>query len=102
MAVWTTILKEAPALLAAADALLARSRATAATAASDDAQATRARIAVLEQQLQAQADLVKQLVEQVGALTAAAQAGARKAQHGVILGAGGVGLALVAVILALL
>ena len=102
MPLWTTILKQAPVLIAAADALLARSRAAPAAAApADDAPVLRRRIAALEQQQQAQADLVKQLAEQVAALTIAAQAGAARARQATLVGSAGLGLALVAAVLAL-
>ena len=102
MPLWTTILKQAPVLIAAADALLARSRAAAAASApADDAPVLRQRLAVLEQQQQAQADLIKQLVEQVAALTVAAQVGAARARQATMVGGAGLGLAVVAAVLAL-
>jgi hypothetical protein len=101
MALWPMILKQAPALLAAADELLARSRrrSTASTVA-DDAHALRQRIAELEQQQQANADLVRQLTNQINALTVAAEGTAEKASRALILAGVGVGLGIVASLVA--
>src|SRR5258706_8625945 len=83
---WPMLLEQAPALWAAANALLQRSRrkpsdATAAT----DVQALRERIAELEQHQQDFADLVKRLADQGNALAAASQASAIRARRSLIV-----------------
>ena len=101
MALWPMILKQAPALLAAADELLARSRRrSTASAVADDAHALRQRIAELEQQQQSNADLVRQLTNQINALTVAAEATAGKASRALILAGVGIGLGIVASLVA--
>ena len=97
---WPTILRQAPALLAAADALLARvRRRSVEQAAATDVQALRARIAELEQQQQAAADLVKQLTDQINAVAVAAQASEARVRQSLMLAAVGVGVGLVACLL---
>jgi hypothetical protein len=101
MALWPMILKQAPALLAAADQLLLSSRRrSAATTAENDAHALRQRIADLEQQQHAHADLVRQLTTQINALTVAAEATAGKASRAFILASVGVALGFVASLVA--
>lgn len=103
MPLWTVILKQAPALLAAADALLARSRqASTAANVTQDAQALRQQLAELYQQQQAQTDLIKALADQTAAVALAAQATAGRARTALIVGSAGLGVAILAVLLALL
>jgi hypothetical protein len=100
---WALILRQAPTLLTAAEALLASSRrGAAATPAAGDAQAVRQRIEALEAHQQANAELVKQLTEQVQALAQAAEAGARQVRLALVLAGSGVGLGAVAILIALL
>lgn len=103
MPLWTTLLKQAPALMAAADALLVRStRNATAAAAANDVQAVRQRLAEIEQQQQAQATLTKQLTLQLDSLTAAAQTTAARARQALIVGGVGLAAGLVALVVALL
>lgn len=103
MALWTTILKQAPALIAAADALLVRTRqASAPGSAAGDLQALRQRVAEIEGQQRAQADLDKQLADQINALVAAAQAAAATARQALLVAGIGTLLAVVAILLAFL
>jgi len=97
---WPTILKQAPALLAAADVLLARSRGRSAFADATDVQALRQRIVELETNQQAYADLVKQLADHVTAVAAAAQASAVRVRQSLILATAALGLAVIACLLA--
>jgi hypothetical protein len=101
---WGTILKNAPTLLAAADALLAqtRRRAPAATEVTGDLQALRRRVAELDEQQRAAAELVKRLADEVNAMAMAAEASSTRLRHayvmaiaGIILGVAGCLLALV-------
>lgn len=96
---WATILRQAPTVLAAADALLANSRRRTAAAATDD-QALRQRLDHLEELQRANADLVRQLADQVSALAVAAQVNAARVRLAVTLGVIGVSLALMACLLA--
>jgi hypothetical protein len=94
------VLKQAPAILAAADALLIGSRQrrdAANTAGAVDA--LRERIAALEQHQGANAELSKQLAEHATAIAAAAQATAEKARQAFILAIVGITLALAALLL---
>jgi hypothetical protein len=76
---WGTILKNAPAILGAADALLAQARRrTAATEVSGDLNVLRRRIVELDEQQRASAELVKQLADQVNAMTLAAEQSAAR------------------------
>lgn len=98
---WPMILKQAPALLAAADALLASSRRRSVElTAPTDVQALRERIAELEQHQQAYADLVKQLADHINAVAVAAQASSVRARQSFMLATVGVGFGLVACLLA--
>ena len=78
-----TILRTAPVVLGTAEALLARTRRPATTAA--DLDALRQRIADLEQHQQATATLAKELAEQANAITQAIQANAVKTRQTFIL-----------------
>ena len=94
---WLTILKNAPAILAAADALLAHSRRRSANVgATNDVPALRKRIAELEEQQRAAADLVKQMADQVTAMTVAAQQTAARARQAYVLAIVGIAAGLVA------
>jgi hypothetical protein len=95
-----TILRTAPVVLGAADALLARTRRPATTAA--DLDALRQRIADLEQHQQATAALAKELAEQAHAITAAIQANAIRTRQAFILAIVASVLGVSAVLLALL
>ena len=96
------ILKQASALLAAADALLARSRRRSVErSAATDLEALRQRIAELEQLQQADADVVKQLADQMSAVALAAQASSVRTRLAVMLAMVGIGVGLVACLLAL-
>ena len=95
-----TSLRTAPVVLGAADALLARTRKPATTAA--DLDALRQRIADLEQHQQATATLAKELAEQASAISAALQANAIKTRQTFILSIVAVVLGVSAVLLALL
>jgi hypothetical protein len=76
---WGIILKNAPALLAAADALLVQARRrTVATDVGGDLNALRRRVAELDEQQRASAELVRQLADQVNAMTQAAEQSASK------------------------
>jgi hypothetical protein len=96
----SVVLKQAPAVLAAADALLIGSRQRRRVAnAADEVEALRQRLAALEQQQGANAELSKQLAEHATAIAAAAQATAEKARQAFILALVGVTLALAALLL---
>ncbi len=94
------VLKQAPAVLAAADALLvgSRQRRQAANTAGE-VEALRQRIAGLEQHQQATAELSKQLAEHATAIAKAAQATAEKARQAFILAIVAVTLALATLLL---
>jgi hypothetical protein len=96
---WPTILKQAPALLAAADALIARSRRPVAPTAATDLEALRQRIAELEAQQQADVELVKQLAAQLTAIAVAAEATSVRVRQCFVLAAAGVALGLIACLL---
>lgn len=76
---WGTILKNAPALLAAAETLLLQARRRpAASEVSGDINVLRKRIGELEEQQRASAELVKQLADQMSAMTVAAEQSASR------------------------
>jgi hypothetical protein len=76
---WGTILKNAPAILAAADALLVQTRRRAATTeVAGDVNVLRRRVAELEEQQRASAELVRQLADQLNAMTQAAEQSASR------------------------
>jgi hypothetical protein len=99
---WAVILKQAPMLISAAETLLASSRRSAAAASATDAQAVRQRLADIEAHQEANAEVVRQLTEQVSALAQAAEAGARRVRLAFVVATAGVALALVACLIALL
>ena len=99
---WSAILKQSPALLAAADALIGKTHRKPSTpTAAADIDTLRHRVAELEAQQQAYADLVKQLADHVTAIAAAAEVSAARVRQSLMLGAAGVGLGLIAMLLAL-
>jgi hypothetical protein len=94
---WGTILKNAPAILAAADALLAQARQRSVpTEITGDVNVLRRRVAEIDQQQRASAELVRQLADQVNAMAAAAEQSAARlrvayalAIAGIVLGIAG-------------
>ena len=93
------ILKQAPIVLSAADALLARTRRPSTTAA--DLDAIRQRITELEQHQHATAALAKELAEQAQAIADALRADAAKTRQTFILSVIAVVLGVAAVALAM-
>src|SRR5688572_14061579 len=98
---WGTLLRQAPTILAAADALLvnSRRRGQPPAPASGD-QALGQRLDQIEELQRTNADVVKQLADQVGALTAAAEVDAARTRLALMLGGVGVVLGAAAVIVA--
>jgi hypothetical protein len=94
---WATILRHAPTILAAAEALRARTKASS----DDQARATDTRIAELEEGARASAQLSQEMAQQIHALTMAHAVNARRLQ--IALGVGGAAavLAIVGIVLAL-
>src|SRR5688572_8538138 len=92
------VLKQTPAILAAADAVLARSRQKQGGAAGD-LETLRQRVAGLEQQAQANAELSRQLAEHAAAVTSAAQVTAAKARQAFVLAIVAVTLSVAAALL---
>jgi hypothetical protein len=95
---WAAILKHAPAILAAADALRTRVRAT---DAGDPTRSVDARLAELEDETRASAQLTQDMAQQINALSLAHESAARTARRGLALGIAALVLALAAVILAI-
>ena len=95
---WATILKHAPAILAAADGLLNRVRAS---DAGDRTRSVDARLAELEDDSRASAQLTQDMAQQINALTLAHESAARKARRGLALGIAALVLAIAGVILAI-
>jgi hypothetical protein len=99
---WQLILNQAPALLLAAGDLLRKSRPSPADiATATDLNALRDRCAELAKDQQAYAELVKQLIDQLNAVTEVAQATATRVRHCMIIGVAGVALGVVACAIAL-
>jgi hypothetical protein len=94
---WVAILKHAPTILAAADALRARVKAT---DAGDRTRSVDARLAELEGDSRAAAQLTQDMAQQINALTLAHAAAARQTRVAIGLGAAALVLSLVAVVLA--
>lgn len=94
------ILRQTPVILAAADALVARSRKPAITTA--DFEGMRKRLDEIEQHLQANASLTKDLADHATAMTQAVQASAAKAHQAFLLGLAGTVLGAIALVLTLL
>ena len=100
---WSTlaaILRQAPVILGAAEALVARSRRPTVTTA--DLEGLRQRIAELEQHQQANAALAKDLADHATAIAAAVQANAVKARQAFVLGIAGIAIGVIALLVALL
>jgi soluble lytic murein transglycosylase-like protein len=95
---WVAILKHAPTILAAADALLNRVRAT---DAGDSTRSVDARLAELEDESRASAQLTQDMARQINALTLAHESAARTARRGLALGVAALVLAIAGVILAI-
>ena len=95
---WVTILKHAPTILAAADALLNRVKAT---DAGDPTRSVDARLAELENDSRASAQLTQDMARQINALTLAHESAARTARRGLALGIAAIVLAIAAVIIAI-
>ena len=93
------IVRQAPLILSAADALLARSRRGSPTAA--DLESLRQRMSELEQHQHATATLAKELAEQAQAIAAAMQADAAKTRQAFILAVVAVVLGAAAVAIAI-
>ena len=87
---WTTLVRHAPALLAAADTLLARARSGKSDAATAD---TVERLRKLEQSADESAQLLHDIANQVAALTAMREKDAKRARLAVALGAAAVAVA---------
>jgi hypothetical protein len=100
---WGTILKEAGALLKQANELRTSSgRQPPATPPSSDIHALRQRVAELEQQQRADAEVMQRLATQSEAVAVAAQATAVKVRQAYLLALAGIGVGVLAAILALL
>jgi hypothetical protein len=99
---WSRLLKDAPALLVAADALLAKSRRQATQPAGNDLEALRQRIAELEAHQRANADLVKQLADHINAVGLAAEASSARVRQTFYLAIAACGVALIAGFLVLM
>ena len=98
---WGMLLRQAPTILAAADALLANTRRRdQPPAAPTSDPALEQRIERIEELQRTNADVVKQLADQVGALTAAAEVDGARTRLALTLGAAGVALGVVAVLIA--
>ena len=89
-------------MTAAAELLAISRRRSEEITATNDVRALRDRVAELAKDQQAYVALVKELTEQLNAITEVAHATAARARLAVILGAAGVGLGLLACVLALL
>ncbi len=94
---WVAILKHAPTILAAADALRARVKST---DAGDRTRSVDLRLAELEDESRAAAQLAQDMAQQITALALAHESNARRARLAVGLGIAAVVLAVVSVILA--
>ena len=95
---WLGILKHAPAILAAADALRTRVRAN---DAGDPTRSVDARLAELENDSRAAAQLTQDMAQQINALTLAHESAARAARRSLALGIAALLLAIAAVVLAI-
>lgn len=100
---WGTLLAGAPALARAADALLSGAKARSSDRAStSDLQSLAARVAFLEQQDRADAEMLKQVADQMAALTTASEVLAARLRWVLVLSIAALGVAVVAVTLALI
>jgi hypothetical protein len=96
---WSTLVRHAPALLAAADTLLARARSGKTEASPPD---SAERLRTLEQHAGESAQLLRDLAGQVHALTAMQEKTAKRARVALALGITGVVLAVIASLVVLL
>jgi hypothetical protein len=94
------ILRQAPVILAAADALVARTRRPPVT--TEDLAGLNQRLVELEQHQQANATLAKDLADHAGALATAVQASAAKSRQAFLLGIAALVIAVTALLVALL
>jgi hypothetical protein len=94
---WAAILKHAPAILAAADALRTRARAN---DAGDPTRSVNARLAELEHESRASAQLTQDIAQQINALTLAHESAARTARRGLALGIAALVLAIASAVFA--
>lgn len=98
---WTTILKQAPALLAAAKGLEATLRPPRPPLRPDaDLEALRDRIAQLEATQEEHARLLSQLAEHVARVATVTDASLRLCRRAMLVGGAGAGIAIVAAVLA--
>ena len=95
---WSAILRHAPTILAAADALLARTRAS---SAAGHSKSSETRLGDLEEGARASAQLAQDMAQQIQALTIAHDITARRARVAVWLSVAAAVLAIVASILAI-
>ena len=95
---WVAILKHAPTILAAADAL--RTRVTK-NDAGDRTRSVDARLAELEGESRAAVQLTQEMAQQMNALTLAHESAARTARWGLALGITALVVALAGIILAI-
>ena len=95
---WVAILKHAPTILAAADAVRTR---VSATNAGDRTHSVDARLAELEDESRASAQLTQDIAKQINALTLAHESAARTARRGLAFGVVALVLAIAAIILAI-
>lgn len=96
---WGTIVKEAAALLKQASDLRSVRQTPVAAAPSLDASVVSQRIAQLEQQQRADAELMQQLAAEITAIAAAAQATEVRARRAFLLGLAAVGVAVLTAML---
>ena len=95
---WAVILKHAPAILAAADALRTRARAN---DAGDPTRGVNARLAELEHESRASAQLTQDIAQQINALTLAHESAARTARYGLALSIAALVLAITGIVVAI-
>jgi hypothetical protein len=95
---WVAILKHAPAILAAADALRTR---VAQHDAGDSARSLDSRLAELEGESRAAAQLTQDLAQQINALIVAHESAVRMARRSFALSAGALAVAVAAAVLAI-
>src|SRR5262245_54519297 len=95
---WAAILKHAPTILAAADALRTRARAN---DAGDPRRSVDARLAELEDESRASAQLTQDIARQINALTLAHESAARTARRGLALGIAALVLAIASAVFAI-
>ena len=102
---WTAVglvLKQAPLVISAADALFARARQRKSVNPAAEFEAVRQRITELEHHQQASAELAKQLADHAATVASAMQTTAKKVQQALLLAVAATVLGLVALVIALL